>query len=97
MLDFYFTNQFKKDLKLMEKRRKNIDRLFEIMALLIWGEPLPEYCREHKLHGNLEGFWDCHIEGDWVLLYEEPRKLRGSSLERKFIILAGLHPAFQST
>ena len=57
----------------MEKRRKNIDRLFEIMALLIWDEPLPEYCHEHKLHGNLEGFWDCHIEGDWVLLYEEPR------------------------
>ena len=70
MLDFYFTNQFKKDLKLMEKRRKNIDKLFEIMALLIWGEPLPEYCREHKLHGDLEGFWDCHIEGDWVLLYQ---------------------------
>jgi mRNA interferase YafQ len=70
MLDFFFTNQFKKDLKLMEKRRKNIDRLFEIMALLIWGEPLPEYCREHKLHGDLEGFWDCHIEGDWVLLYQ---------------------------
>ena len=70
MLDFYFTNQFKKDLKLMEKRRKNIDRLFEIMALLIWGEPLPEQCREHKLHGDLEGFWDCHIEGDWVLLYQ---------------------------
>jgi len=70
MLDFYFTNQFKKDLKLMEKRHKNIDKLFEIMALLIWGEPLPEYCHEHKLHGDLEGFWDCHIEGDWVLLYQ---------------------------
>jgi len=70
MLDFYFTNQFKKDLKLMEKRRKNIDKLFEIIALLIMGEPLPEHCREHKLHGDLEGFWDCHIEGDWVLLYQ---------------------------
>ena len=54
----------------MEKRRKNIDKLFEIIALLIWGDPLPEHCREHKLHGNLEGFWDCHIEGDWVLLYQ---------------------------
>jgi len=70
MLDFHFTNQFKKDLKLMDKRRKNIDKLFEIMALLIWEEPLPEYCREHKLHGDFEGFWDCHIEGDWILLYQ---------------------------
>jgi mRNA-degrading endonuclease YafQ of YafQ-DinJ toxin-antitoxin module len=41
MLDFYFTSQFKKDLKLMEKHRKNMDKIYEIMALLIWGEPLP--------------------------------------------------------
>jgi mRNA interferase YafQ len=41
------------------------------------GEPLPEHCREHKLHGDLEGFWDCHIEGNWVLLYqlEEDEKI----------------------
>jgi mRNA interferase YafQ len=70
MLAFAFSTQFKKDIKLMEKRRRNIDKIFEIISLLIWEEPLPEYCREHKLHGNLEGFWDCHIEGDWVLLYE---------------------------
>jgi mRNA interferase YafQ len=70
MLDFAFTNQFKKDLKLMEKRRKNMDKIYEIMVLLIWEEPLPEHCREHKLHGDLEGLWDCHVEGDWVILYE---------------------------
>ena len=54
----------------MEKRRRNIDKIFDIMALLIWEEPLPEHCKAHKLHGNLEGFWDCHIEGDWIMLYE---------------------------
>jgi hypothetical protein len=47
MLDFYFTNQFKKDLKLMEKRRKNIGKLFEIMALLIWG-----HCRNTAMNIN---------------------------------------------
>jgi mRNA interferase YafQ len=70
MLDFYFTNQFKKDLKFMKKRRKDIDKLFEIIDLLIWGEPLPEHCHEHKLHGNFDGFRDCHIEGDWILIYQ---------------------------
>ena len=54
----------------MEKRRKDMDKLYEIMTLLIWEKSLPEYCREHKLHGNLEGFWDCHIEGDWIMLYQ---------------------------
>ncbi|GHV47892.1 hypothetical protein AGMMS49546_37980 [Spirochaetia bacterium] len=31
---------------------------------------MPERCREHKLHENLEGFWDYHIEGDWIMLYQ---------------------------
>ena len=61
----------------MKKRGKNIDKINEIIALLIWNEPLPERCREHKLSGDLEGFWDCHIEGDWVMLYqrEEGKKI----------------------
>jgi len=69
--DFAFTNQFKKDLKLMKKRRKDMDKIFEIIALLIWDEPLPERCREHKLSGDYEGLTDCHIEGDWVMLYRK--------------------------
>jgi mRNA interferase YafQ len=69
--DFAFTNQFKKDLRLMEKRRKNMDKIYEVMTLLIWGEPLPERCREHKLSGDYEGLTDCHIEGDWVMLYRK--------------------------
>jgi len=69
MLDFYFTNQFKKDLKLMHKRGKNLDKIFDVMVLLIWNDPLPERCREHKLHGDLEGFTECHVEGDWVITY----------------------------
>ena len=69
MLDFSFTNQFKKDLKLMQRRGKNMDKIFEIITILIWNEPLPERCREHQLHGDWDGFVECHIEGDWVLIY----------------------------
>jgi len=76
VLNFAFTNQFKKDLKLLEKRRKDLDKIFEVMALLIWDEPLPERCREHKLHGDLEGFTECHIEGNWIMVYiEEGEKI----------------------
>jgi mRNA interferase YafQ len=71
LLDFAFTNQFKKDLKLMEKRHRNMDKIYEVIALLIWGESLPEHCREHKLHGDYEGLTDCHIEGDWAMLYRK--------------------------
>ena len=53
----------------MEKRHKDLDKIFDVMVLLIWNEPLPERCREHKLHGDLEGFTECHVEGDWVITY----------------------------
>ena len=69
MLNFRFTNQFKKDFKLMEKRRYDIDALFEILINIIWEEPLPERCREHLLSGNYSSFTECHIKNDWVLIY----------------------------
>jgi mRNA interferase YafQ len=69
VLDFYFTNQFKKDLKLAEKRHYELEALYDIVAKIIWEEPLPERCREHQLHGDLEGFTECHVKGDWVITY----------------------------
>ena len=69
MLDFSFSNQFKKDLRLMYKRGKDMDKIYDIITALVWGEPLPARCREHKLHGDWDGFTEYHIEGDWVMLY----------------------------
>jgi len=69
MLDFYFSNQFRKDFKLMEKRRYEVDELFDIIIKLIWEEPLPERCREHRLSGNLDGHIECHVKNDWLMYY----------------------------
>ena len=55
----------------MEKRGKDLNKIFDIMALLIWGELLPERCCEHKLSGTYDGITDCHIEGSWVMLYRK--------------------------
>ena len=69
MLGYRFTNQFKKDLNQMEKRHYYIGEIFDILLKIVWEEPLPESCREHGLHGDLEGFMECHIKNDLVLLY----------------------------
>jgi len=66
VLDIYFANQFKKDLKLMQKRGMNLDKIYDVMVSLIWEEPLPERCHEHRLHGDLEGFTECHVKGDFI-------------------------------
>ena len=77
MLDFDFTNQFKKDIKLLKKRGKDLDKIYDVMIALIWEEPLPVRCREHKLSGNYAGITECHIEGDWVMLYRKTEQRIG--------------------
>jgi mRNA interferase YafQ len=63
------TNQFKKDVKLADKRGKNLAKLKAVLDLLIDGEVLPAQYKDHPLRGNFAGSRDCHIEPDWVLIY----------------------------
>jgi mRNA interferase YafQ len=65
-----FTNQFKKDLKLAKKQKRDLDRLFKIVNILANGGRLDENCRDHDLSGNYKGTRECHIEPDCLLIYE---------------------------
>ena len=68
--DIQFTNQFKKDLKLAKKQNKNLDKLFEVIDILANGDTLDAKYRDHDLTGNYKGTRECHIEPDWLLIYE---------------------------
>lgn len=65
-----FTGQFKKDLKLAKKQGKNTDELFAVIEKLSNGEALEAKYRDHSLSGNYKGCRECHIEPDWLLIYE---------------------------
>lgn len=65
-----FTTQFKRDLKLAKKQNKNIDKLFEIIEILANGNQLPAKYSDHELTGNYKDTGECHIEPDWLLIYE---------------------------
>lgn len=65
-----FTNQFKKDLKLAQKQGKDTDKLFEVIEKLANGEKLDAKYRDHDLTGNYKGCRECHVEPDWLLIYE---------------------------
>ena len=65
-----FTTQFKKDLKLAKKQKKDINKLFEVIELLAEGKSLEAKYRDHDLSGNYKGARECHIEPDWLLIYE---------------------------
>ena len=65
-----FTTQFKRDLKLAKKQNKDIKKLYGIIERLANGETLEEKYKDHLLTGNFKGCRECHIEPDWLLVYE---------------------------
>ena len=70
-----FTNQFKKDIKLAQKQGKDIEKLFSVVDILASGEPRPAKFRDHDLTGDYKGCRECHIEPDWLLIYEKDNGL----------------------
>ncbi|MBR3532425.1 MAG: type II toxin-antitoxin system YafQ family toxin [Clostridiales bacterium] len=65
-----FTTQFKKDLKLAKKQKKKLDLLFDVIDKLANGKKLDPKYRDHDLSGDYAGTRECHIEPDWLLVYE---------------------------
>ena len=63
------TTRYRKSLKKMLKRGKDIKKISAVVRMLAMGETLPPQYRDHALSGDLAGLRDCHIESDWVLLY----------------------------
>lgn len=64
------TNSFKRDLKKVTKRSKNLDKLYSIVERLAKGIELEPRHKPHKLIGNYTDKIECHIEPDWLLVYE---------------------------
>lgn len=67
-----YSNQFKKQYKkLLRSGRKNVaNELEKVIGLLAGGMILPGKYRNHKLAGNLQDFFECHIAPDWLLVYK---------------------------
>ncbi len=63
-------NQFRNDLKRQKRLGKNIEDLIAAVELLAETGTLPDGYRPHILSGEWKGVWECHIEADWLLIYD---------------------------
>jgi mRNA interferase YafQ len=68
MKAIFQTGQFKKDLKRLKKRGKDLSKLKEVVSAIANSEALEGRHRDHALSGNGSGSMDCHIEPDWILI-----------------------------
>lgn len=76
MLSLVRSAQFKRDIKRMKKRGKDMSKLRRLSLALIQQIPLPESQRDHLLQGIWKGYREFHIEPDWLVIY----RVEGSEL-----------------
>jgi mRNA interferase YafQ len=82
MLEPIYTTRFRKQFKLLQKRGMKMKNLHTVMEMIINEKQLPpNYCN-HPLQGEWKGAFDCHIQGDWILIYEPDYKTRTVTFHR---------------
>lgn len=64
------TSQFKRDVKRMQRQGRELEKLKGVLETLVKGQPLAEKHRDHVLVGQYKGTRECHIEPDWLVIYE---------------------------
>lgn len=70
MRDVILKKHFKKDVERIKRTGREMSRLREVIGLLAEGVPLPTNNRDHQLVGNFSDYRECHLGGDWLLLYQ---------------------------
>ena len=63
------TGQFNRDVKLAQKRGKDVVKLRAVIELLLAGDALPRDLGDHPLKGEWQPSRDLHLEPDWLLIY----------------------------
>lgn len=66
-----YTNRFKKDLKRCAKRGLDLGKVLKVIKLLEANGKLPYHYKPHILHGDKNGLWECHIQPDWLMVWEQ--------------------------
>lgn len=82
MYSLDYTGKFKKDLKLCQKRGYDMNLIREVIVFMEEHGQAPEENKPHKLQGKLLGYWECHIEPDWLLIYDIKDSIRLITLAR---------------
>lgn len=67
--ELILTGKFKKSLKLAKKRGLDLELLGKVITMLQNDTPLEVNYRDHELKGKYQGFRECHIQPDWLLIY----------------------------
>ena len=66
------TTQYKKDLKRYKNQPKKLAALRKVLLMLKNEQPIPGEYYPHSLQGNYKDCMECHIQGDFLLIWVDP-------------------------
>jgi len=71
MYKLLLTTQFKKDLKKIKKHTSDFNLTTNVLHLLqgFGVKGIPKTMKPHKLKGNYEDNWECHIKPDLLIIW----------------------------
>lgn len=74
--EIIITSTFKRELKIIKKRKKDICKLRKVVNALANNEILDKKYKDHSLVDSAEfkGCRECHVEPDWLLVYKKNKK-----------------------
>lgn len=83
------TSQFKRDKKRIKgSGRYDWEKMRALVKELMNDRPLEQKHRDHALSGEYAGVRECHVEPDWLLIYDRKGSLADGSLQ---LIRTGTH------
>ena len=71
MYTIRYTGEFKRQMKLCQRRGYNMELLRKAIKILSTTGSLPSSYNPHLLSGDRKGQWECHIQPDWLLVWEQ--------------------------
>ena len=67
------STQYKKDYKRYRNNPQKVAALAEVLDMLSNEQPIPSEYLPHPLHGKYKGCIECHVQGDFLLIWFDPK------------------------
>lgn len=69
-----YSTRFRKDFKRYHNQPRKLEKLFQVVRMLEEGKTLPSSSRPHLLTGEYAGCMECHVEGDFLLVWVDEQE-----------------------
>ena len=69
--EVFYSGSFKRDIKRCQKRGLDLSLLQEVVDILRITGSLPAKYHPHRLSAQYAGYWEAHIQPDWLIVWEQ--------------------------